>query len=187
MNRRGQIGAGLTWFAAFIIVFFVMLLFISATVALAQLKKVSITEWRMGAQRSGTFSGEQLSLTLNAEKNLMEGLNSRANYNGENVKISDIVAMIGVFKDAKEQEQLTQIVYPAFNNPCKDYLLAMEGVWIYSMDGKNGFGKTAELSAAMKTKQLSNFESALTNVTDASGQQIEVGYIEIIQNLEGCK
>lgn len=41
MDKKAQIGATLTWFAAFIIIFFIMLLFVAATTSMATWKHVS--------------------------------------------------------------------------------------------------------------------------------------------------
>ena len=42
MNRKGQISAGLTWFVAFVIIFFIMFLFVTASIIIAGTKKVSV-------------------------------------------------------------------------------------------------------------------------------------------------
>lgn len=72
-NTRAQLGATLTWFVAFLIIFFIMALFISGTILISTRKK-------------GSFSGESLSLgtqtsSLKSQRYAISLLNSKINGN----------------------------------------------------------------------------------------------------------
>ena len=68
-NKKSQIGAILTWFIAFVIIFFIMMIFISATLLISARKKLTVGshDINIGSQTSD----------LDAQKTLINLLNSK--------------------------------------------------------------------------------------------------------------
>jgi len=71
INKKGQIGTTLTWFVAFLIIFFIMMIFISASFVISSRKKVSYGDDYIGI-------GEE-TRGLKAQRSLMNLLNSKIN------------------------------------------------------------------------------------------------------------
>lgn len=85
MRKRGQIGATLTWFAAFLIIFFIMIIYLSATAALAVARKASVT-----ARENEIGLKEYKTGDLEVQRNLEGFLNSDIDADGSKTMIKNL-------------------------------------------------------------------------------------------------
>ncbi|HUS50688.1 MAG TPA: hypothetical protein VMZ91_11015 [Candidatus Paceibacterota bacterium] len=89
INKKAQIGATLTWIVAFLIIFFIMILFISTTIIISA-KKTSIL--------SLSFSQKETTITSHitgdfaVQRNLISFLNKPIKFEGKDIFIKDLIA-----------------------------------------------------------------------------------------------
>ena len=80
-NSKGQVSSTLTWFFATVIIFFIMVLFLTASITYSKIKKVS--------NGYDEISLQKYSLNLRSERVLFSLLNSNINLSHENKKLKD--------------------------------------------------------------------------------------------------
>lgn len=121
--KKAQIGSTLTWFVAFIIIFFVMIIFLSTSVISSGLKKVSAGWDEVILQKYDS--------SLRSEKVLISILNSNFEFNGEIKKLKDWFYELDLYnldKD-KKNELKEKIKSFIFNNskPGECYVFLTSG------------------------------------------------------------
>ena len=117
-GKRAQLGATLTWIAAFIIILFVMALFLLLTASLIGEKKIPVISSISGSSKDKIELASSLSSSLNVQKDLHSFLDIDIDYKGSRVKASDLLAVS--HKDFYEKDiELTELErnpdYESFN------------------------------------------------------------------------
>jgi hypothetical protein len=107
-NKKSQIYATLTWFVAFIIIFFIILLFISASIIIAGKREVPII----------TVGGD--STGLEAQRSLIEVLNNKINYDNQQIKISQLIKKWTLLGDKEVKLKIGQEVKQILENNLKE-------------------------------------------------------------------
>jgi len=115
-NKKSQIYATLTWFVAFIIIFFIILLFISASIIIAGKREVPITGvWgdSIGVVKYGFEN-------LEAQRSLIEVLNNKINYDNQQIKISQLIKKWTLLGDKEVKLKIGQEVKQILENNLKE-------------------------------------------------------------------
>lgn len=101
MNRKAQIGTTLTWLVGFIIIFFVIILFLSVTLIMSTTRSVSGNkeEIRLETYKSGDFEIQKIFLTL---------LNKKTEFNGQQIEIKEIIKNADLSKKAEIESLLNK-------------------------------------------------------------------------------
>lgn len=111
MERKAQVGSTLTWIVAFVIIFFILLLFLAVTSGLAKAKQIPVLSWFLSSENK-LGVGEDVSLeggmkSMKVQREIIKLLNTR---------IKDPVSVYNpnyVDREAgmKEQEALRENVF----------------------------------------------------------------------------
>ncbi len=88
-NKRSQIGTTLTWFTAFIIIFFIIVIFLSAAI-FSSGRKYASTGW-------DDITLKEYSGNLEMQRILFNILNSMIEFNGKEVRVKDILRDIDMY------------------------------------------------------------------------------------------
>ncbi|VVB78627.1 Uncharacterised protein [uncultured archaeon] len=88
-SNKSQTGTTLTWFVAFILIFFIMVIFLSATIISSGKKYVSTG--------SDVISLQEYSGNLNMQRNLFNILNSKIEFNGKEGKVKEVLRNINMY------------------------------------------------------------------------------------------
>ena len=104
-NKRAQIGSTLTWIGAFLIIFFIMLLFLAASISVIKLKKLTKYDYSISLEATEEESAMQSRMIFSL-------LNSpiKINYNNEEkgVAIKEALAFLN-FDDVLKESIKSQI------------------------------------------------------------------------------
>jgi hypothetical protein len=87
MNKKAQIGDTLTWFMAFIIIFFIIILFITASIIISGQKEMPI----LGIGGNSISVSQNSLEDLELDRNLIKILNTPVEFKGEKIKISELI------------------------------------------------------------------------------------------------
>jgi len=139
LNKKSQIGTTLTWFFGFLIIFFILLIFLSISLGLAG-KKEAVNSVTSIFSVSGGLNF-YVSNNIWTSQNFFAFLNSQAEESGE--RFSNIDLIFSVFEnDKKEDETLLKANFKDFIDknkfPCDSFYIK----------GKN---KTTYVTAAPST------------------------------------
>jgi len=98
LNNKSQIATTLTWFVGFIIVFFIIVIFLSGTAVLSARKIVTYGNDEI---KIGTYEGD-----FRSQEILIGLLNSNINFSGKEVFLKNILSEIDMYnlEDSKKQE-----------------------------------------------------------------------------------
>ena len=88
-NKKSQIGTTLTWFIAFIIIFFIIVIFLSAAI-FSSGRKYASTGW-------DEITLKEYSGNLEMQRTLFNILNSRIEFDGKQARVKDILRDIDVY------------------------------------------------------------------------------------------
>lgn len=83
-NKRAEIGETLTWMTGFLLIFFVIIIFISGTLILAATKSVS-------GDKEEIRLGEYNSKSIEIQRILFSILNSEVSFNEKQIKIKELI------------------------------------------------------------------------------------------------
>lgn len=90
IGKKAQLGATLTWFVAFIVIFFIMFLFTGATALLASQKNIPIISWFIGAGESKISVDAASSIEMRMQRDLVLFLNMPAESDNK-AQIKDLI------------------------------------------------------------------------------------------------
>jgi biopolymer transport protein ExbD len=108
-NKKGQIGETITWFVAFVIIFFIVMVFTFITISLSI--------------KSPVKSEEVFKLdTENNQKIIFSILDYKLNYNNQEITLKKALGEYCVNKDNSLKEK----IIIAFNSQIKDYYFRIE-------------------------------------------------------------
>ncbi len=96
INKKAQVGTTLTWFVAFLIVFFVMILFLAATLLISTRKKIDVG---VSEYNSEKFESQRV---------LMNILQNKIIFNGEELMIKELVESWGNDKTDNKKEKIKE-------------------------------------------------------------------------------
>jgi len=164
MNKRAQIAETLTWVAAFLIIFFIMIIFAGSAAILAQGKSA------LAAVGIGSNKIEIGNIELNskdAEKNAMALMSREIQYKGNAVNI-DKLLMSGV---KGEDKALAAGIGSAIGESCESVILGIGSLYILKEKGKDA-------TASEKLPDTKSFLSA----GFVLGRGVEIKYFE-----KGCR
>jgi len=125
-KRKGQIGATLTWIAAFLVIFFVMLLFIGASVLIAATKGFATIE----------FFGQN---SLNMQREAILFLNTPFVFENSNVKLRDELLRSDL-NGPQKQEMLREMLRQAQEKYPYNMLVLEKDYWGIENDLILGYG-----------------------------------------------
>lgn len=91
-NKRGQIASTITWFAAFLIIFFVMMLFLAGTAILAGKKNIPILSPLLGIKDAISFKSFN-SPNLDSQRVLLRFMNTPVDYSGNKANVRDLILL----------------------------------------------------------------------------------------------
>jgi len=106
-NKKSQIGTTMTWLVAFIIIFFVIVIFLVFTIIFAGKKVVSFDKDKVEL--------EDLNIDLENQNSLIYFLNQEINFKGENKKIKKFVSEIP-FLDEESKKDASSLVKEKLEN-----------------------------------------------------------------------
>jgi hypothetical protein len=164
---RGQIGATLTWFAGFLVIFFVMSLFAVGTVFIAAQRTISggladdSIHGGLGpypAIRSSLISNLKGEVEYDGEINVRDlvkksvdpyiklGLPDVNNAYLSDVRNTEKLLKLGILERegdgfVNKEEEKTVILQEVFGDGCGDYFLKVPYGFIYRLDGKEKFSR----------------------------------------------
>lgn len=161
MNRRAQIAETITWIVAFLIIFFIMLLFIGSAAILAQGKSVLKT---LGFGGNKIYTEAIEISNKSTEENAMALLGRSIEYKGSIVRVNDILALGAT-------EENLKIIGSAIGESCKGVVLNASSLYLVKEKGK-----TAVVSKSAPDARL--FSSAKI----IAGRDVEINYLE-----RGCE
>jgi len=107
-RKKAQIGATITWIAAFLIIFFIILLFLAASLVISKAKKVSSADYKLSAE---TIEEEPLAQS----GMLVSLLNSR-------IEIGDAAKREMTIKEALEYLSFDDVMKEGIKTQIKDAL-----------------------------------------------------------------
>jgi hypothetical protein len=102
MNKRAQIGETMTWFVAFVVIFFIMVLFVSFSITLAGKRSISKAE-----------IGSSPNILIGPSEEFIGFLNGKIDFKGKIVSMKELVIFEG--EDALEKQIL-------FGKSAKEFL-----------------------------------------------------------------
>jgi hypothetical protein len=112
--KKAQIGSTLTWFVAFLIIFFIIILFLSASIISSGRKKVT-TGW--DDIKFKDYEGD-----LSSQRILFQTLNSKVIYEGNSVRLKDILAKTDFYNlDSGKKSELKLTLKDIIDNLLKLY------------------------------------------------------------------
>ncbi|MEK6859881.1 MAG: hypothetical protein AABX54_03630 [Nanoarchaeota archaeon] len=147
INKHAQIGTTLTWFTAFIIIFFIIIIFLSATIVSSGRKYVSGYD---------TITLQEYSGNLEMQKNLFNVLNSRIEFDEKSLQIKDILRNIDMYNlgDDKKNELKTKL-----KKQTEDILKDSLGADCYVFQAVYGIENPEETLKKVSGMQGSNYVS----------------------------
>lgn len=167
-NKQAQIGTTLTWFTAFIIIFFIIVIFLSAAIFSSGRKYVS-SGW-------DEITLKEYSGNLEMQRNLFNILNGKIEFNGKEARVKDILRGIDMYNlGSDKKNELTQKLKKQTEDILKDSLAdcyAFEAV--YGIDNpdeiiKNADPRGAGYVASFIEKSSLSFSSSDVSNTDLRG------------------
>jgi len=139
IRKKGQIGATLSWVAAFFIIFFIMFIFVGAAFLIAKNKEASVIG-----------GGEDENVNLADTESILGFLSTPILIEGESKKVADLVLMVK--KDSKYDEQLIgemKDFINIFNSDCyifrTDVIRFGNPVGIINLFGYGGRGNSRQI------------------------------------------
>jgi len=96
-RKRGQIGATLNWIVGFLVVFFVIILFLSITAIMVATKTIPVVSWALGSKSSIQFENSSY-IARDVQKDFIFFLNKDVNYNGNLVSVLDLIRVLLISK-----------------------------------------------------------------------------------------
>jgi len=127
IGKKAQLGATLTWFVAFIVIFFIMFLFTGATALLAVQKNVPIISWFTGAGENKISVGAY-STEIEMQRNLIFFLNMPTEADNK-IQIRDLILES---KNTELEKEVNNLIDKLEPKP-ECYIFRVE------RDGKNDF------------------------------------------------
>ena len=154
-GKKGQVGLTLSWLAAFIFIFFIMLFFLAASVAMASLRGIPVVSWLAGYERNEINLNENAPGDMALERNLIGFINSPAEFEGNFVTVGELASgRLFADKESGRAEKFN-LLGGAFlrNNSAIAPGTYYSGMWIrlYSSDeevSKSYSGKNKAFGAA---------------------------------------
>lgn len=89
-NNKAQIGTTLTWFAAFLIIFLIMLLFFAITAVLVAKKNISLASWFSGDKKN-LIEFEKGFGNLEIQGNMINLLKTSVKFNQKEIFLYDLI------------------------------------------------------------------------------------------------
>lgn len=114
-NKKSQIPDTLTWFVAFIIIFFIIILFITASIIIAGQKEMAVF---FGENSVSVVQHGFEYLELN--RNLIKLLNTRVEFEGEKIKIRELIIKWDV-SEGDEKQNIERTLKLRFNQELDNY------------------------------------------------------------------
>lgn len=90
INNKAQVGTTLTWFAAFLIIFFIMFLFFSITAVLIAKKNISLVSWFSGDKKN-LIEFEKGFGNLKIQENIINLLKTSVSFNEKEMSLYDLI------------------------------------------------------------------------------------------------
>ncbi len=116
-NREAQIGTTLTWFAAFFLIFFIIVLFLSASVLTSERKSVT--------KGFDTISLQEYTGNLEMQRNLFNIFNIKIEIDGKEARFKDVLVGIEMYSlDTNKKSELITKIKKQTENLLKDSLTA---------------------------------------------------------------
>lgn len=170
-NKRSQIGTTLTWFTAFIVIFFIIVIFLSAAVYSSGRKKVS-TGW-------DEITLKEYSGNLEMQRSLFDILNSKIEFDGKSGKVKDILRDIDMYAlslDSNKKSELKTKIKKQTENILKDSLVgdcyAFQAIYGFDSDKKLSvpvYGTGAGAYSSLIEKSTLEFSSFSETLSSYSG------------------
>lgn len=132
MNRKAQIASTLTWFVGFLVIFFVMGLFLTATILFSAKKKIISGSDEIDLEKHLSDAKEQ--------RVLFSVLNSNINFSDDKIKIKDVLKNTDMYNlDAVKKQELKEKI----ENKTKEILINEFGeVVCYVFEAKYDLDKS---------------------------------------------
>ncbi len=106
-NKKGQVSEGLSWFVGFIIIFFIMFLFVSASLILAGKKEIPV----IGEGRGSIDIEESVGRIVELE-NLFAFLSSEIEIKDESITVKELAFRVeeGKIKDKELEQEMKNFI-----------------------------------------------------------------------------
>ena len=128
LNKKGAVGLTLTWFVAFMIIVFIMLVYVVLAGFLAAKKSIPIVGGGKNAISISTTSGN-----LETQRKLFEILNSPL---GNGATLKQLVINFGISKDETIKEKIKEALKKSLEKETSDkencYIFAIDDDFIYN-------------------------------------------------------
>lgn len=120
MNKKAQIGTTMTWFFAMVIIFFVLLIFISSTAFLVGKKKITGNANELNSV--GDFG------QLETQRELYVALNTLVEVEGEKISLADLYMLV-LISEKDYNSEILSFTREIFGNYCEKYsVLTPKGI-----------------------------------------------------------
>ena len=128
-NYRGQVGVTITWMVAFIVIFFIMLVFVGI---------VATTAAKKGVGKNEIIIIENGFNKLEAQRDLIRFLNSEVEFNGQKMSFKDFISKVDDSKDKENKFKEVAEIFMNNNFPVEGNNKIYYRVWmrIYSPNDK---------------------------------------------------
>lgn len=115
-SKRSQIGSTITWFVGFLIIFFVMILFLSATIILSGL--------RGGSKNTPEEYSYQ---AIELQRDLIKSLNTPVEFQGEKISIKELIKKWDV-SESEGRKNIEKALQQGFNQALPSYSVTIRGI-----------------------------------------------------------
>ena len=108
MDKRAQIATTFTWFFAFVIIFFIIIIFLSATLVMSKSKSVLYGNDEIVLEG---YSGD-----MRSQEILLNIFENKLNYKGDNLKVKDLILKWRYALDSNEKNSIKETLNNKFND-----------------------------------------------------------------------